>query len=24
VWPDENAAASGLALHMQHRHNIPT
>jgi hypothetical protein len=24
VWPDEHAAAAGLALHMQHRHNIPT
>ena len=23
VWPTENAAASGLALHMQQRHNIP-
>lgn len=23
VWPDESAAAAGMALHMQHRHNIP-
>ena len=23
TWPSSNAAASGLALHMQQRHNIP-
>jgi hypothetical protein len=23
IWPDAAAAASGLALHMQQRHNIP-
>jgi hypothetical protein len=23
IWPNANAAASGLALHMQQRHNIP-